>query len=102
MIRMLPCTVAAAAGLALLTACGGTETEPQPNRVRAAIESLGGTPESILQQRILTRPPGAEQFRNQILFLVPGRDGDGFHIVDSYGEIYDSYAELLRENGFPQ
>lgn len=94
---------ATTAGLALaLTACGGPETKPQPDRVREAIESLGGSPETISQQRILTRKPGSEQFINQIVFLVPGRDGSGFHIVDAYGETYDSYTDLLRENGFPQ
>lgn len=93
--------IAVAIALLTLTGCAGRDTTPQPQRVRSSIESLGGTPETIFQQSILTRPPGGGQFRNQIVFLVPERNGPGYHIVDSYGEIYDSYADLLRGNRFP-
>jgi hypothetical protein len=102
-LRMPPAFgLLAAFGLLGLTGCAGPDAAPQPDRVRSAIESLGGTPESILQQSVLSRPPGGGQFRNQIVFLVPEPDGPGFHIVDSYGEIYDSYAELLGGNRFPK
>jgi hypothetical protein len=93
-----------ALGLVLLALGGCTSPgdAPDPEKVKAAVQSLGGTPDTIYQQKVLSKNLTSEDYSSQVIFLVPLEQGRDFKIVDSRGEIYRDFGDFLRNNTWPR
>jgi hypothetical protein len=102
-VRPIPAAVVV--GLALL-ALGGCASHsggaPQPDKLKASIQSLGGTPETIYQEQVLSKDLTSGHYTSQMVFLVPSKVTKGFEIVDSGGEIYRDFDDFLRNNRWPE
>jgi hypothetical protein len=89
----------------VLAGCGGpagpSQTGPEPDRAKAAIQSLGGNPDQLYHQKLIFKVLGSEHFAAQDVYLVPSADGTSFQIVDAQGRIYRDYDDLLRNNNLP-
>jgi hypothetical protein len=86
--------------LLVLSSCAGSGGVPQPEKVKAAIQSLGGTPDTIYQQEVIAKDLTSGHYSGQMVFVVPSKGG-GFQIVDSTGEIFRDYDDFLRNNRWP-
>ena len=88
--------VMAAAFMSLgLCACGGHGGEP--DKVKAAVESLDGA--GFFEQPIFFKSPEAEHNDEQTVYLVPMKaDPKDFRIVDQQGVIYHDYQDFLLRN----
>lgn len=94
---------ATASGLAavLLVGCSNPDGTTQFEKVKAAIQSLGGTPGSIYLQEIVSKSPTTNQIMPQVLFLVFSKESQSFQLVDSQGDIFDDYDDFLQRNLLP-
>ena len=102
-MSLYPVPAATAIGLVLLaiSGCASPSGDPQPDKVKASIQSLGGTPDTIFQEQVLAKDLTSGHYTSQTVFLVPSKDGKAFQIVDSMGEIYRDYDDFLRNNRWP-
>lgn len=87
-------------GLALLalTGCSDTDGQPSPARANAAVQELGGVPGNLYRQEVLLEDLSTGKYVSRVVVLVPEKNGKDVHIVDSDGEVYDSYGDFLRHN----
>src|SRR5882757_11571834 len=94
----------AALGLVFLAlgGCASPGDAPDPAKVKVAIQSLGGTPDTIYQQKVLSKNLTSGDYSSQVIFLVPLKHGKDFKIVDSRGEIYRDFGDFLRNNTWPR
>jgi hypothetical protein len=94
---------ATALGLTLLTlgGCAGSPTTLDPPKVKAVIQDLGGTPESIYRQEVLIKNFDTGRYASQLIFTVPTKDGTGFRIVDTSGATYRDFDDFLSNNAWP-
>lgn len=86
---------AAAATAVCLSGCSAAG-EPNPDEVKTAIQDLGGTPESIYQQKVLSKDLATGVYTEQTIFIVPTSDAERFRIVDSTGTTYRDFDDFLR------
>ena len=94
--RLVP--VLTAMGLALSGCSDGASSTPAPDKVAAAVQSLGGTPTTTYQETVVFRKPGEEHYQQQEVDLVPSRTGGPFLVVDAAGNIYRDYDDFLVDN----
>jgi hypothetical protein len=88
--------------LAGCSGSGGVQgAGPEPDKVKAAIQSLGGDSDKLYQQKVIFKELGGEHFAAQDVYLVPSQDGKTFQIVDAQGRVYSDYGDLLRNNKLP-
>ncbi|HZZ49196.1 MAG TPA: hypothetical protein VFE65_20115 [Pseudonocardia sp.] len=81
-----------------LSGCAATTPVPPAAKVTAAIEELGGTPETSLRQLVLYKSPKSDDFSDQIVFLVPAKNGRDYGIVDTQGETFANFRDFLENN----
>ena len=93
-----PILVAAATVLLLLGLGGCASSSGAPNKVQAAVESLGGNPDQLYQELVVFKTVDVKSYDSQLIYLVPSKDGKDFQIVDAHGEIYRDYNDFIRNN----
>jgi hypothetical protein len=95
-----PVPVAAAMVLLFLAlgGCASSSGAPAPDKVRAAVESLGGNPDQLYQELVVFKTVDVKSYDSQLIYLVPSKDGKDFQIVDAHGEIYRDYGDFIRNN----
>ena len=99
-LRVIPSAVLAAV-LLTLTGCGHSDDAPSEEKIKAALHELNADPDSVRFETFEAESPATGQLSRQILLLVPTKDRPGCKIVDAQGEIFDSYADFLRDNTLP-
>jgi hypothetical protein len=98
--RIVSMTAALGLFLLVLSGCASPGGTPAPDKVKAAVQSLGGNPDQLYQEEVVFKTLDVKSYDSQIIFLVPSKDGKLSRIVDAQGEIYRDYADFLRNNGF--
>lgn len=101
-LRITPIAVLVGLPCVILTGCATADPGPQPEKVKEAVQSLGGSPETVLQQSILVKKMTDKDYVNEILFLVPSQEKKTFHIVDTRGGVYSDYEDFLTDNSLAE
>jgi hypothetical protein len=97
--RSVPVVAVIAFLMLALGGCVNSNGMPEPDKVKASVESLGGNPDHLYQELVVFKTLDVKSYDSQLIYLVPTKDGKGFHIVDARGEIYRDYKDFIRENG---
>lgn len=96
--RLVPVLTAAGLMLTVGGCSGQSSSAPAPDKVKAAVQSLGGTPTTTYQETVVFRKPGEEHYEQQDVDLVPSKTGGAFQVVDAAGNIYRDYDDFLVNN----
>jgi len=97
-LRSVPVAAAMMLFLLALGGCASSNGSPETDKVKAAVESLGGNPDQLYQEMVVFRTLDVKSYDSQLIYLVSSKDGKGFHIVDAHGEIYRDYNDFIRNN----
>lgn len=90
--------------IAILVGLAGCAEDPGPPsaaKVKATLERLGANPDTLYFEQFVATSPETGQVSQQVITLVPAKDGAGYQIVDSRGEVFDDYNDFLRDNNLP-
>jgi hypothetical protein len=99
-LRLIPLAVLAVALLGL-SGCGHSDDAPSEDKIKAALHELNADPNTVRFETFVAESPATGQRSRQVLLLVPTKEQPGYKIVDAQGEIFDSYADFLRDNTLP-
>lgn len=85
----------------VLAGCTEEPGPPSAEKVKATLERLGVNPDTLYFEQFVATSPETGQLSQQVITLVPAKDGASYQIVDSQGEVFDDYNDFLRNNDLP-